>query len=223
MSDFLAQSRFLAGIDAPALQTMFAQATPRRFEPHSIVTHQGAPATEFFLITKGRARHFSTTPDGQKILLLWLPPGDIFGGVTLLAEPSTYRVSTETVKDTSVLVWSRSAIRTLARRYPRIMENGLWIASDYFDWYLAAHIALSCHTASQRLAGVLVALAPLLGRAVPEGLELDVTNEELASAAHITPFTTSRLLNEWQRQRAVIKRRGRIVLRAPEQLVTLTA
>jgi CRP-like cAMP-binding protein len=223
MSDFVAQSRFLAGIAAPDVQAMLAQATPRRFRPHSVVTHEGEPATELFLITKGRARHFSTTPDGQKILLFWLAQGEIFGGATLLAERSVYRVSTETVKDTSVLVWSRPAIRTLAEQYPRIMDNALWVASDYFDWYLAAHIALSCQTARQRLAGVLVSLAPLLGRAVPGGVEFDVTNEELASAAHITPFTASRLLNEWQRHRAVIKRRGRVVLLAPEQLVTLTA
>jgi len=223
MSDFIAQSRFLAGITAPDVQVMLARATPRRFQPNSVVTHQGAPATELFLITKGRARHFYMTPDGQKILLLWLPQGEIFGGATLLAEPSAYRVSTETVKDTCVLVWDRLTIRTLAERYPRIMENAMWTASDYLDWYLAAHIALSCHTAPQRLAGVLVSLAPLLGRAVPGGVELDVTNEELASAAHISSFTASRLLSEWERHHAVIKRRGRVVLLAPEQLITLNA
>jgi CRP/FNR family transcriptional regulator, nitrogen oxide reductase regulator len=223
MSDFMAQSRFLAGIAAPDVEDMLSQATPRQFRPNSEVTHQGAPATELFLITKGRARLFSTTPDGQKILLLWLVEGEIFGGATLLAEPSAYRVSTETVRDTCVLVWSRPAIRMLAERHPRIMDNALLIASDYFDWYLAAHVALSSQTARQRLAGVLVSLAPLLGRAVPGGVELDVTNEELASAAHITAFTASRLLNEWQRHRAVIKRRGKVVLLAPEHLVTLSA
>src|SRR5258705_9560286 len=123
MSDFRAQSRLLAGIAAPDVEDMLSQATPRRFRPNSVVTHQGAPATELFLITKGRARLFSTTPDGQKILLLWLVEGEIFGGATLLAEPSAYRVSTETVKDTCVLVWSRPAIRMLAERHPRIMDN----------------------------------------------------------------------------------------------------
>ena len=144
-------------------------------------------------------------------------------GATLLAERSTYRVSTETVKDTTTLVWSRPTMMALANRYPRIRDNALWIASDYLDWYLAAHIALSCQTASQRLAGVLVSMAPLLGRSVPGGLELDVTNEELASAAHITSFTASRLLSEWHRQRAVIKRRGRVVLVAPDRLIRLSA
>ena len=120
-----------------------------------------------------------------------------------------------------MLVWKRAVIRTLAERHPRIMDNALWTASDYLDWYLAAHIALSCHTARQRLAGVLTSLAPLLGRPVPGGVELDVTNEELGSAAHVTAFTASRLLNEWQRDRVVIKRRGRVVILAPDQLITV--
>jgi len=178
MNDFVAMSRFLAGITAADIQAVLAEATLRRFPPNSVVTHQGATAVELFLITKGRARHFYTTPDGQKILLLWLTQGEIFGAATLLAERSEYRVSTETVKDTWTLVWNRGAIRALAERYPRIRENALWIASDYLDWYTAAHVALSCHTARQRLAGVLVSLAPVLGRAVPGGVELDVTNEE---------------------------------------------
>ena len=63
-----------------------------------------------------------------------------------------------------------------------------------------------------------VSLAPLLGRAVREGVELAITNDELANAANITRYTASRLLNEWQRQRVVIKRRGKVVLRAPRQL-----
>jgi CRP/FNR family transcriptional regulator, nitrogen oxide reductase regulator len=223
MSDFIALSRFLGGISATDVAAILAQATPRRFRPESVITRQGDPANELFLITKGRARHFVTAPDGQKVLLLWLPVGEIFGGAALLAERSTYRVSTEAVKDTTALVWSRLTILALAERYPRIRDNALWIASDYLDWYLAAHIALSCHTASRRLAGVLVSMAPLLGRSVPGGLEIDVTNEELASAAHITSFTASRLLSEWHRRRAVIKRRGRVVLVAPDQLIRMTA
>ena len=223
MNHVVAQSRFLAGIPASAVQAILAKATPRRYPARTIVTLQGATATELFLITKGRVRHFSSTLDGQKILLLWLGHGEIFGGTTLLAERSAYHLNTETVKDTSVLVWSREAIRMLAEQHPRILENALLIAADYLEWYLATATALSRDTAQQRLASVLVSLAPLLGRAVPGGVEIDVTNEELACAANITPFTASRLLNEWQRHRAVVKRRGKVVLLAPERLLTTTA
>src|SRR6476661_842771 len=114
MSDFVAQSRFLAGIAAPDVHEIIAAATLRRIPANAIVTRQGATASELFLITKGRARHFYSTSDGQKILLLWLSQGEIFGGATLLAEPSEYRVSTEMLKDTWALVWKRQTIRALA-------------------------------------------------------------------------------------------------------------
>lgn len=217
------RSGFLDGIAAPDVQAILALGRPRRLPPNAIVTREGTLATELFLITEGRARHFSLSPDGNKLLLLWLPKGDFFGGAALLPEPTTYRVSTETVRDTSLLVWPRAAIRTLAGRYPRLMENALAIAADYLDWYLAAHIALASQTAPQRLARVLISLAPLLGYATRGGVALDLTNEELASAAHITPFTASRLLNEWQRHDAVAKRRGKVVLLSPDRLLALTA
>jgi CRP-like cAMP-binding protein len=217
MSD-VGQSRFLEGIGEADLGLILAYAMERRVSAGTVVTRQGAPATELFLIVKGRARYFTSTLDGDKILLRWLPQGDIFGGAALLADPSAYRVSTEIIRDASLLVWTRASIRALAARYPKIMENALSIVGDYLDWYIGAHLALSSQTARQRLAGVLVSLAPLHGRAVPGGVELDVTNEELASAAHITLFTASRILNEWQRRRAIVKRRGLVVLRAPERL-----
>jgi CRP-like cAMP-binding protein len=92
------------------------------------------------------------------------------------------------------------------------------MASDYLVWYVADHVALTCHTARQRLAQVLIRLAGVIGQKVPGGVEFDATNEELASAANITPFTASRLISEWQVNRAIVKRRGKILLRSPERL-----
>jgi hypothetical protein len=42
---------------------------------------------------------------------------------------------------------------------------------------------------AERIGEVLASLAHKIGRHVPGGVEFDVTNEELASAANITPFT----------------------------------
>jgi CRP-like cAMP-binding protein len=206
------KSRFFEGIGPLDLRVILAAARPRQFTANSVVVNQGNPADHLYLLTKGRARYFFTTEDGQKLLLLWLSPGDIFGGAALLPIPSTYLVSTETIKDSHVLVWDRSTIRGLAARCPRLLENAFRTASEYLAWYVAVHVALTSHSARKRLGGVVICLAKLIGQKVPGGFEFDATNEELASAANITPFTTSRLLSEWQRNRAVLKRRGKIVL-----------
>jgi len=77
-----------------------------------------------------------------------------------------------------------------------------------------------CHTARQRLAHVLVSLASGIGRKGPNGIDLDITNEQLANTANVTLFTASRLMSEWQRSGAVTKTRGRVLLRHPEQLLS---
>lgn len=216
-------SRFVEGIPAPDLKVVLAEAKLRRFQANSVVVNQGDPAERLYMIVKGRARYFYTCEDGRKLLLFWLTPGDIFGGGALLSDPATYLVSTETVKDTTLLVWDRATIRRLAVAYPRLTENALGFASDYLVWYLGTHVALASHTARQRLARVLLCLAQSIGQKTAEGFQFDATNEELAGAANITTFTASRLLNEWQHDRALIKRRGKILLLSPQKLSLRTS
>lgn len=138
--------------------------------------------------------------------------------MSLLTNPSLYLVSTEMLKDSLLLVWDRTTIQDLVARYPRLAVNALSTASEYSALCVATHVALTCHNARERLAEVLVNLTRGIGQDAPGGVELDVTNEELANAANITPFTTSRILSEWQRKGALIKRRGKVLLRSPERL-----
>jgi len=210
--------RLLKGLTAPELEVVMAASTPRRFLANSIVTHQGNLADHFFLLAKGCARHFSITEEGRKVLLVWFSSGEVFGGSALLQEPSFYLFSTEMVKDSYAFVWRRSVIRNLLARYPRLQENALSIASDYIAWFHASHLALVSLTARQRLGRVLTSLAQGIGHKVPGGIELEITNEQLANAANVTPFTASRLLSEWHRNGAVTKRRGSVVVRFPQRL-----
>lgn len=171
------------------------------------------------MLTEGRAGYFFVSEEGRKIILHWVVPGDVIGGAALLSRPSRYVLSTETLNDSQLLLWERAALRRLLARHSRLLENALLIASDYLSWYLAAHVGLTCRTARQRLASVLVTLAYSIGRKVPRGLELDITNEDLANAAGVTSFTASRQLSEWQRRGTVVKSRGKLLLRFPERLV----
>jgi CRP-like cAMP-binding protein len=211
--------RFFEGLASQELEAVRLAATERRYRASSVITSQGNPADHLYLLTSGRARYFYITKSGRKTLLLWLTPGEILGTATILSRPSEYLMSAEAIKDSSFLVWDRAVIRDLAVKYPRLLENALIWASNYLGWYLADHVALVCETARERLAQVLIQLAGVIGQKTPEGVEFDVSNEELASAANITSFTASRLLSEWRINRTVIKRRGKILLRSPEQLL----
>src|SRR6516225_11348784 len=206
------------GLSPKEIELIFAAARRRRFPAKSVMTYQGEPADYLLLLWKGRARYFYETPNDKKLILKWITPGQIFGGAALLSRPCTYLVSTEAVRDSIVLEWNGSTIRGLARRFPQLLENAHCIDMEYLSWYVAAHAALTSQSARERLASVLFGLAKSVGQKVSGGVELDVTNEELANSANITQYTASRFMSEWQRSGAIRKRRGKIVLRSPERL-----
>jgi CRP/FNR family transcriptional regulator, nitrogen oxide reductase regulator len=210
--------QLLKGITPSDANVILTAAKMRRFHANSVVVNQGDPANHLFLLIRGRARFFFNTHDGRKVLLFWLTPGEIIGGAALLSAPSGYLVSTESLKNSDVLVWDRVTIRGLAAKYPRLLENALTTASEYLTWYLATHNALISRTPHERLARLLICLAELIGEKTSSGFEIDATNEELANATKLTPFTVSRLLSAWQRDHTLGKRRGKIILRSLDRL-----
>ena len=211
-------SHFLEGLTPSERRTMLAAATKRQFAARSVITNQDHPAGHFYLLTKGFARYFIVTKEGKKLLFQWIGPGDLLGGRSALSKPSCYLFSAETITDASALVWDRPTIRSLVSRFPRLLENALLTASDFLSWHLNSYVGLACYTPRHRMAEVLITLARTIGQEVPGGVEIQITNEELASAANVTPFTASRVMSQWQRDRALQKRRGKLLLRSPERL-----
>jgi CRP-like cAMP-binding protein len=214
----------LRGLGRHEIDSILGAAKSRRVSAKSVITYQGEPADRFLLLWKGRARYFFETPNGKKLILVWITPGEFFGGAALAARPFNYLLSTEAVRDSVVLTWDAHTIRDLARRFPRLLENAIIAALDYLSWYVAAHAALCSQTARQRLASVLLGYTSSIGQPVSDGIEFDITNEELAYAANITPYTASRILSEWQRTGAIRKERGKIIIvGSPERLFVRVA
>jgi len=171
------------------------------------------------MLAKGRARYFIDTKKGQKLLMMWVVPGGLIGGAAVTLKVVNYPMSTEAVRDSTLLCWDRAVIRELMARYPRLLDNCLSVAADYLMWSIDTFVGLTSHTAPERLAHVLLGLTRIIGQAVADGVELDVTNEELASGANITLFTVSRLLSRWQKRGLVRKLRGRIIVHSPGKLL----
>jgi CRP/FNR family transcriptional regulator, nitrogen oxide reductase regulator len=211
--------KFMEGLAPGDLRAILAEATVRQFRPRSVIASEGYPADKLFLIVEGLARTFTTTRSGEKILVFWILPGEICGGRALLSKPTEYLVSTETVTDSFALIWNHSAILSFAKRYPKLLENALLIASDYMAVYRDLHVAATYDSASQRVARVLNTLAQGMGQIGYEGTVLNISNEELANEANVTIFTVSRLLSDWHRKGFVVKSRGKVVIRSSEQLV----
>jgi CRP/FNR family transcriptional regulator, nitrogen oxide reductase regulator len=211
-------ARLFDGLTHEEVDLVLSAAKLHRYGANSVIYRQGESADHFLLLREGRARYFYRTPNGKKLILRWILPGYAFGWAGLSRELDHYVVSAETVQDSVVLAWDTRTIHALTQRLPRLLENGFFIVGYLLSWYVAAHAALCSRTAQERLSHVLFEYSTKIGRKVAEGFEFDATNEELATAAHVTPFIAKRLLTAWERKKLIQKVGGSIVLRCPERL-----
>ncbi len=212
--------RFLSGLSKADLDAILSVAKHRQFRTPSVVLQEGDPAERVFLLTSGHGRQFVTTNDGRKVLLYWLTAGQVFGGVAMLSAPFHYLASTQLLSESCALMWDRQTIRELVCRFPALLDNALSIAAtENIAWSIASQVSLSSDDAHGRIAHLLVSLACGIGKATSDGVELKITNEDLAAGANVTPFTASRILNEWQRAGVLTKGRGKVVLQKPELLL----
>ncbi len=84
------EPRFLEGLAPAEVEAVLAAAKLRRYLANSVVTNHGHPAEHLFLLLNGQARYFVIAPNGQKSVLLWIPPGETFGAAALLSKPFNY-------------------------------------------------------------------------------------------------------------------------------------
>jgi CRP/FNR family transcriptional regulator, nitrogen oxide reductase regulator len=213
------RSTFLAGLEPPAEHAILAAAQTRRIPAkHNVITG-GEKSTHLFLLKRGHINYHHLTKQGESVLLGWLVPGDVIGLAALLKNPSAYMATAATTSDCELLVWEHSVIRKLVSRHPVLGENGLRLALGYLRTYVNRHIGLVTKTAEERLAETLLMLGERSGEVHSNGIEIRATNDQLGALADISPFTASRVLSDWADEGILSKKRGKVILQAPEALM----
>lgn len=211
--------QLFTGLGRGETSVILAAAVRRNCEASQVLIRTNEPATRLFLIKTGSVDYYVITEKGQEILLRRLSPGNVFGVAAFLSEPTGYLGTARTVRESTILIWEHRVIQQLAQRYPRLTENALRTALRYLALYAKRHIGLVSNIAQERLACALSSLGSRTGHALPNGVEVDIKNEDLASLADVSIFTASRLLKDWERKGAVEKSRGKVLIRRPEKLL----
>lgn len=217
-----ARFRFFEGLFPAQVDEILRAGKQRRLVARQVVTYPGEPSAHAYVLCSGRARHFAVSAEGEKVVFQWLiRPGDHFAYSALLAEQRSVLAGVEMVESGSAISWERERIRALCVKYPRLWENVLEAVFDDFVRLIAHDMSLIGRSASHRVRQALIDLGYGLGRHVSGGMEIEVTNEDLASMAGVTMFTASRCLSEWARRGLIKKKRGGILLRSPERLLSV--
>lgn len=180
---------------------------------------QGEAASQLFLINDGRISYVRLTAEGKQTILFWLRAGDSFGLGTLLMNSHPYMGSAISVSPCQVFSWEHASIRDFALSHPQLACSGIAIALHYLSLLAQRHDDVLNNTARARVAKTLLQLAKRTGSAQSEGIDVQITNEQLASLADVSPFTVSRLLSDWNHRGALKKQRKALRIVAPEELM----
>jgi CRP-like cAMP-binding protein len=194
-------------------------ATTREFSQSETVVRSTEPANRFFLIKTGHVDYFIHPAVGLEVLLRRLTSGDVFGFGAFFPNPTGYFGTAIACGRSTALVWGHQLVRKIAREHPRFVENALRIALRYFEIVLGRHAGLVANTAQERLALALVDLGSRAGHILGAGVEVPVSNEELASLADVNVYTASRTLKAWERSGALAKSYGKVLITSPERLL----
>lgn len=209
-----------AGIPRPRISLIEGLGRVREFSPSETMVRSNESANRLFLIKTGHVDYYIHTDVGRDVLLRRLIPGDVFGFGAFFPNPTGYLGTAIACTRSRTLVWGAEVVRRVAHDYPKFMENALRIAVHYFQIELQRHAGLVTNTAQGRLALALVSLGSRAGYVLGGGVEVVVSNEKLASLADVNTYTASRTLKAWEREGALTKSYGRVLITSPERLLS---
>ncbi len=221
MSSALAfkQNPLFAQLSMGQLIRLAELARTHRYGKEHVVFNEGDPGTALYTIVKGRVKISQSSPDGKERTLALLGPGDVLGELALL-DGGPRSADAVIAEDAELLVIPREDFLTFVMEQPQVAMSLLVVLSQRLR-----HTNLLVHDAAffdvrGRLARVLLELARADGAAEPGGALVcpKLTQSELASMVGVTRESVNKWLRYYERSGTVTRRRGRLVVLAPQRL-----
>ena len=211
-------NRLLAGVEPDERKAIVARSRRQSLHPSQVLFRTGERAEQLYVLRKGRVQYGRLSSAGREVVMGILGPGDVLGLACLLPS-SNYIGTAEALDRGEVQVWSRHVIQRFAHKYPQVQGNVLQIALAYVTEFADRLEKVVSGTAEQRLARALTNLGVRIGTPSHSSIDILIKNEQLASLADVSPFTVSRLLQQWERGGVISKSRGIVRILSPEHLL----
>jgi CRP/FNR family transcriptional regulator, nitrogen fixation regulation protein len=171
------------------------------------IVAQGDPADHWYRIVGGAARRYLLEPDGRRLIIGFLLPGDFFGFTANTKFDLTVEAITE---PTRVAVYLRRQAETLADSDPELARDIRQITFQSMSRLQAQLRILGRVTAIEKVACFLLEIAERLADSCYDEFTLPISRNDIAEYLSISAETVSRSLSDLKR-RKVINLAGRSV------------
>jgi CRP-like cAMP-binding protein len=211
--DVLRRSELFRLLDDELIQDYVSRMDHHRLGKHAVALDAIATDERFYVILQGRVKLYSSHPDADRELTLFLlGPGDGFDVVTLL-DGQHHELAAETLDEVEVLSAPMEEVRLWISRHPDFNRTFL----PYLGGKMAqlAELArdLSLHDTSVRLARLIVRHVDDEDPQHPVRLINDLSHEELGRMIGTVRVVTNRQIQNLKRQGLIDARRGHLVVK----------
>lgn len=205
----------------PEYATIISTARQKRFLKKQTIFFDGDHVQQVVLLLSGSAKMTQFGSTGAEVILRLNRSGDVLGGFGNSLKDRQC-CTAETLEDCSAMVWESASFGPLTDRFPLLRRNVLRILEERLRDLDERFRELSTENVASRVSSQLVRLANQIGKQHAEGVQVNLSQQELAQLTGTTLFTVSRLLSQWKREGTVTTRREAITIRSIPALAVIS-
>ncbi|MEQ1802419.1 MAG: Crp/Fnr family transcriptional regulator, partial [Gammaproteobacteria bacterium] len=194
----LKANRLFRDLPDTTLDQLAGLAVRRSVKRGQRIFAEGDPGDSLMGLISGQVRISATTPGGQQVFLNLLESGDSFGEIAVLdGNPRT--ANAEAVADAELFVVRRVDLMALIGREPRLASQLIALLCKRLRWTSDLIEESAFLSLPARLARRLVKMAEEHGSPVSGGIELRISQAELAGFLSVSRQVVNQQLQAWRK------------------------
>jgi CRP-like cAMP-binding protein len=207
----LERNMLFRGLSPATLEQIARLCVRRTYERNAVIFSQSDPGDALYGVVTGRVRISASSAAGREVFLNIMEPGDTFGEIALLdGRPRTAGASATVPSE--ILIVTREQFLGLMAREPQLADHLLRLLCARLRWVSGFAEESALLPVPARLARRLLSLGKLHGHETRAGIELKVSQDEMARFLGLSRQIVNQYLQTWKAQRWVDLGRGRIMI-----------
>lgn len=207
----LERNALFRGLPTPAIQKISALAIRRSYKDGAIVFSQGEPGDALYGVITGKIRISASARDGKEMFLNVMRPGDTFGEIALL-DGNKRTATASATAPSELMIITREHFLALLQREPTLAIQLLQLLCQRIRWISGWAEDSALLAVPARLARRLLSLAKLHGHDTKSGIQLIISQEEVARFLGLSRQVVNQHLQNWKTRGWVDLGRGKMTI-----------
>lgn len=190
-----------------------------RYRQNQVLFVEGEPCNALYFVLSGRVKVYRDSYDGRELVVNVVGKGEILAPVPF-CDGGAYPANGQVLEDAELAFILAPDFRVLARAYPDILFELLAVLGRRLRRAQAEIYSLSLRNVTARLAFRLLEMAERYGEPVEDGIEIDLklSRQELGSLIGSSRESTTRSLQQFQKEEVIRIDGSRITILKPAML-----